>query len=1253
MTANPNDELFERARRTIRELREKLAAAEERNRLEPIAVIGMGIDFPGSGRELSKFWEMIAEGRDAVTPIPAKRWDRDSLYAPGAGVPGKINTRHAAFLEDVERFDAAFFDITPREAAHMDPQQRIFLETAWNALENAGVPKANVAGKDAGIFVGVHNHSADYQAMQFQSPASLDAYSATGTAHDMIGGRLAYWLNLHGPAITVNSACSSSLVAVHLACQSLRSGDCTLALAGGLNLLLGPGFTIAAAQLQLLSPDGRCKPFDARADGMGRGEGCGVVILKKLSAARRDGDRVLAVIRGSAVNQDGKTNGLTAPNGLAQQQVLKRALENASVEPWEIGYVEAHGTGTALGDPIEVEALAEVLGEIRRTEPCTLGAVKANIGHLEGAAGIAGLIKAILVLRHRWLPPVANLQQLNPHLAFEETSLTIPRQGREWKTNGRRLAGVSSFGWSGTNAHVVLEEAPAASTSSTLGQTFPLLISAQSPQALRLLAKAYADHLEHADTAELGDICYTAALRKTPHTYRIAVSGSEPKEVALVLRRRASEWTAPSSPKAQVENLKPAEAESLDSAMHAWETGASIDWSFAFPVPGSVVDLPLYPFEGTRYWLDSPAWYAVVGSQPDLATSWLYSTVWEVASDPVNSTAELATWLIFPSGAPLAASLAEAARSQGDRVIELQHEEHAIREAMHKLAAGSGPAYALYLIGGQTAAQTIAAALGAAQSILRSGRAIRLSFVVEGAQLLDGAEVDLLMPSAVIRGFSRVLGLEHPEIWGGLIDADNYSLNSANAILHAVRQSAGEDRIALRGSVRKVARLQRQNIAAGLPALELKADRSYLVTGAFGRLGMEIASWLVGCGARSLILVGRRDPAQMDNPALLLQLEAMRQRGITVIAEACDVSSESEVSRLLDTIRDSGRKLAGVIHAAAAIPFSAIADAPRQDIELALHAKLDGARVLDRCTRNCELDFFVLFGSAAATIGIRNGALYAAANSGLDAITQARRAVGLPALTVEWGAWDDGRTEMQAELVKQSGFVAMAPRKALCLLGTLLVSQAASSIESALGSVLIADIGWKTLGPALESRGKHLFTSGLTVSSGEPAGEQDLGIPVAESQTQRQWLDSLRPLPADERKYRLLGFVGAEVRAVFGMAPGDPVDETRGLFQLGMDSLMSVKLRRRLEAGTALRLPGTLTFTYPTITAIADFLEERLFPSHLAEPVIKVPSRLKEPDAAPVDQVNEVDAMDDAETSAAIAAELAAIRQKLGVLADG
>ena len=1255
MTPNPQDELFERARRTIRELRERLTVAEARNRPEPIAVVGMGIRFPGSGSDIEQFWQMIVEGRDAVKGVPLDRWDRDASYSSEAGVPGKMNTRHAAFLDDVRRFDAAFFDITPREAVHMDPQQRIFLETAWHALEDAGLPKAQLAGSDAGIFVGVHTHSVDYQTMQFEDLTTLDAYSATGTAHDMIGGRLAYWLDLHGPAVAVNTACSSSLLAVHLACQSLRAGDCSLAIAGGINLLLTPGSTVAAAQLELLSPDGRCKTFDARADGMGRGEGCGVVVLKKLDAALRDGDRVLAVIRGSAVNQDGKTNGLTAPNGLAQKRVLLRALESAGLEPWEIGYVEAHGTGTALGDPIEVEALAEVLGGgAQRTEPCTLGAVKTNIGHLEGAAGIAGLIKTVLVLRRRWLPRVTNLKQLNPHLAIDGTGLSIPHQGREWKTARRRFAGVNSFGWSGTNVHVVLEEPPVSSAATVLGAVWPLVVSAQSPDALRILAAAYADRLEHADEEEVQNICYTSAVRRTHQAYRIAVKGSDAKKIASELRHRIAEWTGDRSSKQIREDGDGRRKDGPDGLEHsilAWEAGKDVDWSFAFANGGSVVDLPLYPFQGAPYWLETATTTANETVERSLPSDWLYATEWKekpLEARPADSPIQAMTWLLFPSGGRLDKGLAESGREDGDRVIEVSRGDHFAWQTPDKVATGRTNAdglnrlfteltnsgvrvqHALYVVGDRSATETIADVLEVSQSVIRSGIPLKLWFVTQGVEAMESHEVDLYSSQAAVRGFSRTFGLEHPELSGGMIHVDVATIESARAVRDEMARAVGEDRVLLRQGSRWVARLRRDHRDGKPERSSLKEDRSYLVTGAFGRLGMEIGAWLIDSGARHLVLVGRRDPSEMGNPGLMAQLEAWRSQGITVIAEACDVSNEVQVRSLLSRIDQSGRALAGLVHAAAGVRFSPISEASRRDVELAFGAKVEGARVLDRCTRQDELDFFVLFGSAAATIGLRNGALYAAANSCLDAVVAERKALQLPALCVEWGSWGHSGEDKQLELVERSGFPTMPPKKALGLLGRLIADGRAPGV--------VADIDWSVLGPALDMRGRQALVADLI--------DQRISPPKIELNADLGWLDALRNLSLQERKHRLLDFVGGEVRRVFGWRPEDPVDESRGLFQSGMDSLMSVKLKRRLEAGTGLRLPGTLTLTYPTIVAIAEYLDETLFPSSVTEvkEMSSLSDRKEESTSALIAEMSE------AEANAAIAEELAAIQQKFGAL---
>jgi myxalamid-type polyketide synthase MxaE and MxaD len=517
----------------LREGSRPAASSPPATGVEPLAIVGLGCRFPGGVRTPDDFWNVIASGVDAVTETPTDRWNVDELYDPDPTAAGKVSTRWGGFIDGVDQFDGALFGIAPREAAQMDPQQRLLLETAWDAIEHAGQSPERLKGSRTGVFIGAHSHSADYCWMQYGQMDQLDAFSGTGTSHNFLSGRLSYLLDVHGPSLVVDTACSSSLVAVHLACQSIRAGECTAAIVGGVNLILSPQFTVAASRMHMLSPEGRCKTFDASADGFVRSEGCGVVVIKRLSAAIADGDRVLAVIRGSAVNQDGRTNGITAPNGLAQRAVIRDALQNGGVDPQDVSYIEAHGTGTPLGDPIEVEALAATVGQPRADgSTVTLGSVKSNIGHLEGGAGVAGLIKAVLCLHHRELPPLVHFTRLNPHISLEGTAFRIPTVREPW-TREHRVAGVSSFGWSGTNAHVVLEQAPAVdSPASTAAPRLRLLpISARTPESLDALGRAWKNWCAAAGaSAPVADAIDTAARRRAHHEYRAALIGASMTE---------------------------------------------------------------------------------------------------------------------------------------------------------------------------------------------------------------------------------------------------------------------------------------------------------------------------------------------------------------------------------------------------------------------------------------------------------------------------------------------------------------------------------------------------------------------------------------------------------------------------------------------------------------------------------------------------------------------------------------------------
>ena len=464
------NDVYERIR-NLPPKRLMLLAMEQQSRLEalertksiPIAIIGMACRFPGGANSPEAFWQLLHEGRDAVTEIPKERWNIEEYYDSNPDTAGKMSTRWGGFMDDVDQFDPQLFGITPREALTMDPQQRIILEVSWEALEHSGLAPDRLAGSNTGVFFGICNGDY-YQMLMAEGTENVDMYLATGNAHSVISGRVSYVMGLQGPSISVDTACSSSLVATHYAVNSLRSGECSLALAGGVNALLSPDVTITLSKAKMMAADGRCKAFDASADGFVRSEGCGVLVLKRLADAQANGDHILAIIRGSAINQDGRSNGLTAPNGPSQVSVIRSALKDAGVNPAEVGYIEAHGTGTILGDPIEVQALGEAYGEGHSKEnPLCIGSVKTNLGHLEAAAGVAGLMKLVLTLQNAEIPPHLHLKKLSPHIAWEEIPISVPAGGKAWDSKESHLiGGISSFGFSGTNVHMILESAPTA-----------------------------------------------------------------------------------------------------------------------------------------------------------------------------------------------------------------------------------------------------------------------------------------------------------------------------------------------------------------------------------------------------------------------------------------------------------------------------------------------------------------------------------------------------------------------------------------------------------------------------------------------------------------------------------------------------------------------------------------------------------------------------------------------------------------------
>ncbi len=1149
MSLAPEDRMRE-AVRTIQALRrrvDELAAA----RNTPIAVIGMACRFPGAETPAT-LWDLLAAGRDAVGPIPADRWDAEAWHSRDPDEPGRIAFREGGFISDVDAFDAARFGIAAREAAGMDPQHRLLLELAWQALEAAALKPDALGGSATGVFLGLN--AGDHLQAVMTDPARLGTHALAGAVASLAAGRIAYALGLNGPALVVDTACSSSLVATHLAVQALRSRDCDMALAGGAHLMLAPQVSVALSRARMMAPDGRCKAFDASADGFGQGEGGGMVVLKRLADAEAAGDPVLAVIRGAALNQDGRSAGITAPSLGAQQAVIRAALADAGLAPADIDAIEAHGTGTALGDPVELHALAAIFGQ-GRTRPLRVGSLKTNIGHTAAAAGVAGLIKAVLMLDRGAVPPSLHFRRLNPHVDLGAAPIEVPTA---LVAEAPRRVGVSGFGFSGTNAHLVLEAAPRLPARRTpppptplQRHIFPRLRAAtpetalfpgrviDSPAEARqveavldlALLPWLADHRVQGrvvvpgavmialllaaappGTTALTDIAFAEPVVLEAAPVRLVVLG-EADGALRVASRAGSGWlthatarvAAPAAPLALA--APPPATTDTRAAWIAHLAALGIDIGPAFQGIARIARGDL-----TRADIDPLPAIPGAPFHPALLDAVLQAAGGTLPAEPV-----------LPIGiarldlhAPLAGPLSVIARRQGE-TVDLLASAAAPIASVHGLAirrlaeANATPMLAAL---SWMPAPPPAPGLAAATSIdgsLRDGLSLAqralaapgpIAFVTQ-----DATDPD----QALLHGLATALAAERPELRPRAIAV---APDAPPALLRAEIEGDGaEPTVMLRAAGRFVPRLAKLDAPAG----QVRLSGTVLITGGLGGIGRQAARWALDRGAEALLLIGRTASEAPFPHARVL---------------ACDIAAPDATARIAAAL--SGMPpLHTVIHAAGVLDDAMIEDQTEARMQRVIAPKLRGAEALHALPQ--QPTHFLLFGSVASVIGAAGQAGYAAANAALDAFALRRRAQGLPAQSILWGRWAEvgmaaALDAARATRVSARGLLPMAPDRAMAALDAAILSGEAA--------VMIAAFDWARFAETAPPAFVPLLPATATTEG--PVSDQVADI----------------------------------IRQILGEVP----PPGRALVACGLDSLMAMDLRNRLNRrfGTALGLADLL-----------------------------------------------------------------------------
>ncbi|WP_420536816.1 SDR family NAD(P)-dependent oxidoreductase [Legionella steelei] len=1115
---------------------------------DAIAIIGMSCSLPNAP-DITAFERLLEEGLSGIKDIPIDRWDNAKYYNPNMDVPGKSYVNKLGLMENIKDFDANFFGISPREAKLMEPQHRIFLECCYLAMENANYTPSSLRDSLTGVFAGVGPIGTGYYPHQNET---LNFYYVTGNGVSYIPGRVAYVFDFKGPSISFNTTCSSSLVAIHYACQALKNKEIDFALAGGVNVILMPEINIALCNAKALSPDGQCKTFDAGADGYVRSEGCGVIFLKRLADAVRDKDRVLAVIKASAVNNDGKSMGFTAPNGKSQEEVMLQALKQTELSSSDISYVETHGTGTPIGDPTEVHSINNVYGYQRsKDNPLYLGAVKTNIGHLESASGIAGVIKTIISLQKKKIYKNLNFKKLNPNIKLDDTHIAL--QNMDWNMGSKpNCAGVNSFGFSGTNAHLILQEFAV-----TADQSPPqparlnlLVISAKTQASLDHLAKRYQQYLETTKDS-FSDVCFTAATCREHHPYRLAVVAKSAAEAGRLLDMGQF---ASSQGKNNPFDLH--DDAVLMSLLADYLQGNNVDWSLYYKNCGYrfiKVTLPNYAFDRREFWfekrnsllsIDLGQASPISGNESNL--NHLYEISWNKLNVNLLSTSDIPDFWV------IAKDEMKAKQVFGHLVYQRTDDVNTLENIENKNII-------FFYEEGQ-----FTALFHCCQKMFKSCPSSFI-LVTENAYSINDEKVnpEHTMASAFWKSFRNELGLSR----NYAIDlGSNGNLNKLLNYLFSAKNL--ETQFAVRDSI-YVPRLEKRQLSPPPEQQKTLFDReaSYLITGGTGGLGKALIEYLILRGARHIIITSRSE-CSMDTKDLISRA---RKKQVYIRHYAADASNYQQMKQIFEHAEQDSKPLRGVFHLAGVIKDGLIVNLRDEDIQTVLHAKMESAQILHQLTKNIQLDVFVLFSSISSVLGSKGQSNYVAANGFLDGLAHLRHQLGLPAIAINWGPFHTvGMAANLTQAMKQQGLIPL-DKDSVDILDVLLTHQ----VTQISVCPIDRDIYFKNAPKQMEF---------FAQSREAPAPAQ-------------HFLNALRE-HAHEERVAMLSLALCKITAdVLGMPELDQTAAKDDLYSMGMDSLMYLEIRNRIHDKLqcpSLSIPIEYFLNHPSIDKIARNLADEL-----------------------------------------------------------